>query len=90
MKIVAVVPMKLNNTRLPQKNTKPFHNGKPLCHYILSTLLQVEEIDEVLSGGSLFLNITTINVISDIEDNIKNNVINFSILFLFIFCFSFL
>lgn len=47
MKIVAVVPMKLNNTRLPQKNTKPFHNGKPLCHYILSTLLQVEEIDEV-------------------------------------------
>ena len=47
MKIVAVVPMKLNNTRLPQKNTKPFHNEKPLCHYILSTLLQVEEIDEV-------------------------------------------
>lgn len=47
MSTVAVVPMKLNNRRLPQKNTKPFTNGKPLCSYILSTLLQIEEIDEV-------------------------------------------
>ena len=47
MKIIAIVPMKLNNRRLPQKNTKPFTNGKPLCYYILSTLLSVEGIDEV-------------------------------------------
>ena len=47
MKIIAVVPMKLNNRRLPQKNTRSFTNGKPLCHYILSTLLTVEGIDEV-------------------------------------------
>ena len=47
MKIVAIVPMKLNNRRLPQKNTKIFTNGEPLCHYILSTLLKVKEIDEV-------------------------------------------
>lgn len=47
MKIIAVVPMKLNNRRLPQKNTKSFTNGKPLCWYILSTLLQINEIDEV-------------------------------------------
>jgi len=47
MKIVAVVPMKLNNTRLPQKNTKSFTNGKPLCYHILSTLLTVDEIDEI-------------------------------------------
>ena len=47
MKIVAVVPMKLNNTRLPQKNIKPFTNGKPLCYYILKTLSEIEEIDEV-------------------------------------------
>lgn len=47
MKIVAIVPMKLNNKRLPQKNTKSFTNGKPLCHYILSTLLTVSSIDEV-------------------------------------------
>ncbi|MGN1133069.1 MAG: cytidylyltransferase domain-containing protein [Oscillospiraceae bacterium] len=47
MKTVAVVPMKLNNRRLPQKNTKCFTNGKPLCHYILSTLLTVDGIDDV-------------------------------------------
>ncbi|MGN0371151.1 MAG: cytidylyltransferase domain-containing protein [Butyrivibrio sp.] len=47
MKTVAVVPMKLNNRRLPQKNTKCFTNGKPLCHYILSTLLEVNGINEV-------------------------------------------
>lgn len=47
MKTVAIVPMKLNNSRLPQKNTKQFTNGHPLCWYILSTLLKVEKIDEV-------------------------------------------
>lgn len=47
MNIIAVVPMKLNNRRLPQKNTKPFTNGKPLCYYILSTLLTVDGINDV-------------------------------------------
>ena len=47
MRIVAIVPMKLNNRRLPQKNTKAFTNGKPLCSYILKTLLTLKEIDEV-------------------------------------------
>lgn len=47
MKTVAVVPMKLNNSRLPQKNIKSFNNGKPLCYYILSTLLTLSNIDEV-------------------------------------------
>lgn len=47
METVAIVPMKLNNRRLPQKNTKSFTNGEPLCHYILSTLLRVDGIDEV-------------------------------------------
>lgn len=46
-KIVAVVPMKLTNRRFPGKNTKAFTNGKPLCYYILSTLLEVKEIDSV-------------------------------------------
>ncbi len=44
---IAVVPMKLNNRRLPQKNTKSFTNGKPLCYYILNTLKQVNGIDEI-------------------------------------------
>lgn len=47
MKIVAIVPMKLNNQRLPQKNTRSFINGKPLCYYILATLLTIEYVDEV-------------------------------------------
>ena len=47
MKTVAFVPMKLNNRRLPQKNTKPFTNGKPLCWYILKTLLANDRIDDV-------------------------------------------
>ncbi len=47
MRIVAVVPMKLNNRRLPNKNTKPFTNGNPLCCYVLSTLLEVDRIDDV-------------------------------------------
>ena len=47
MRTVAVVPMKLNNRRLQQKNTKAFTNGRPLCCYILSTLLTVSGIDEV-------------------------------------------
>ena len=47
MKVVAVVPMKLNNTRLPNKNTKRFKNGRPLCSYVLNTLLCCNSIDEV-------------------------------------------
>lgn len=39
--------MKLNNERLPGKNTKSFTNGKPLCQYILNTLLKVEGIDQI-------------------------------------------
>ena len=47
MKVVAVVPMKLNNERLPNKNTKSFDNGNPLCYYILKTLLSIKIIDEI-------------------------------------------
>lgn len=47
MKIVAFVPIKLNNERLPGKNIKSFTNGSPLITYILDTLLSVEDIDEI-------------------------------------------
>lgn len=47
MKIVAVVPMKLNNRRLPQKNTRSFTNGEPLCTYILNTLLKIKRINDI-------------------------------------------
>lgn len=47
MKVVAVVPIKLNSLRLPNKNIKPFRNGNPLCWYIMNTLLQIKVIDEI-------------------------------------------
>lgn len=47
MKIVSFVPIKLNNERLPGKNTKKFSNGRPLISYILETLLEVTSVDEI-------------------------------------------
>lgn len=46
MKIVALVPIKLNSQRLPYKNTLPLLD-KPLCSHIIEKLLQVEKIDNV-------------------------------------------
>jgi CMP-N-acetylneuraminic acid synthetase len=47
MKIVAVIPIKLNNERLPNKNILPFKNGKPLINYILETVSKIKEIDKI-------------------------------------------
>ncbi len=47
MKIVAFVPIKMNNERLPGKNTKSFDNGEPLIYYILDTLRKVNGLDEI-------------------------------------------
>lgn len=46
-KVVAFVPIKMNNERLQGKNTKSFTNGKPLIHYILESLKEVNGIDEI-------------------------------------------
>lgn len=46
MKVVSIVPIKLNNERLPNKNLRSFTNGRPLITYILETLLKVKNIDE--------------------------------------------
>lgn len=46
MKVVALVPIKLNSERLANKNVLPFTNGKPLITYILDTLSKVSEIDK--------------------------------------------
>ncbi|MDO5519366.1 MAG: acylneuraminate cytidylyltransferase [bacterium] len=45
-KIVAIIPIKLNNARFPGKNTKIL-GGRPLIKYVLSYLQQVNEIDEI-------------------------------------------
>ena len=46
MKIVAFVPIKLNNERLPNKNILPL-GDKPLCRHLLDTLAQVYLLDEI-------------------------------------------
>ena len=45
MKVVSVVPIKLNNERLPGKNIKNLGN-RPLVQYIFETLLGCNYIDE--------------------------------------------
>lgn len=46
-KVVAFVPVKLNNERLPGKNTKAFGDGTPLISLILNTLKSVRNADEI-------------------------------------------
>lgn len=46
MKVVALVPIKLNSQRLPKKNILPVL-GKPMCYHIVNSLLHVKGIDEV-------------------------------------------
>ena len=45
MKIVSFIPIKLNNQRLPGKNTMLL-NGRPMCDYIFNTICEVDSIDE--------------------------------------------
>jgi CMP-N-acetylneuraminic acid synthetase len=46
-KIVALVPMRHESERVPGKNYRPMA-GKPLYHYILTTLLSCPEISQVV------------------------------------------
>lgn len=44
---VAIVPVKLNNERVPGKNIKRFFDGTPLISCILKTLKKVRNLDEI-------------------------------------------
>jgi CMP-N-acetylneuraminic acid synthetase len=44
---VALLPMKANSQRVTGKNFRPL-NGKPLFRWILDTLLEIDEISEVI------------------------------------------
>jgi CMP-N-acetylneuraminic acid synthetase len=46
-RIIALLPMKANSVRVKGKNFRDFC-GKPLFRWILDTLLQVEEIDQIV------------------------------------------
>lgn len=47
MKVVAVIPIKLNSKRLPNKNIKTFFDGIPLMHFIQKACLNAKNVDEV-------------------------------------------
>lgn len=61
-RVVALLPMKGNSERVPNKNLKLF-NGKPLFHWVLNELLKSKYIDEII-----------VNTDSDlIKKNISDN-----------------
>ncbi len=45
LKVVSFIPIKLNNQRLPGKNTLPL-GGRLMCDYIFETVKEIAEIDE--------------------------------------------
>lgn len=47
MKVVAMVPVKLNSERVKEKNLRQFYDGKPLIRFILESLSRCKLIDEV-------------------------------------------
>lgn len=47
MRTVALLPIKLNNQRVPGKNIKKFSDGTPLMHLIQKACLESEKIDEI-------------------------------------------
>lgn len=47
MKTVALIPIKLDSKRVPQKNIKPFFDGTPLMHFIQKACLASKCIDEI-------------------------------------------
>jgi CMP-N-acetylneuraminic acid synthetase len=67
MKVIAFIPIKLNNERLPGKNTKCFYDGTSLIGYVLTKLSKVrglyniyvycsnDAIQEYLNDNIIFL-----------------------------------
>ena len=46
-RLVALLPIKAHSERVPRKNFRPF-NGKPLFRWMLDTLLNVEEVTQIV------------------------------------------
>lgn len=47
MKTVALIPIKLDSQRIPEKNIKPFYDGTPLMAFIQRVCLESDRIDEI-------------------------------------------
>ena len=46
-KVTALVPMKGNSERVPNKNIRLL-NGKPVCHWIIEALSKSKYVDEII------------------------------------------
>ncbi len=68
LKIVALLPMKGNSERVPNKNLKEFY-GRPLYHRLLDTLLASQYIDKVV------INTDSENIKNDVLKNYPDNVV---------------
>lgn len=68
MKIVALLPMKENSERVPNKNLKDF-SGKPLYHRVMETLLNSAYIDIVV------VNTDSEAIKSDLKRHFESKVI---------------
>jgi len=68
MQIKALVPMKGNSQRVPNKNMKIF-DGKPLYHAIIKSLLGSKYIEDIV------INTDSNAIIKDVKENFKNEVI---------------
>jgi CMP-N-acetylneuraminic acid synthetase len=68
MKIIALLPMKGNSERVPNKNLKDF-NGSPLYHKILNTLLASEYIDQVV------INTDSEKIKNDVKEHYNEGVL---------------
>lgn len=67
-KITALLPMKGNSERVPNKNLKSF-NGVPLYRIVLDTLLRSSFIDNVI------VNTDSLKIEEDINDNFSGKVL---------------
>jgi len=68
MKIVALLPMKGNSERIPNKNLKIFQ-GKPLYHIIMETLLKSKYISKII------INTDSVRIKNDVKNSFQNKVL---------------
>ncbi len=68
MKIVALLPLKSNSERVPNKNMKDFF-GKPLYHRVLDSLLASDFVDKIV------INTDSKAIKKDVNKNYPKNVI---------------
>lgn len=65
MNVVAMIPIKLNNERVPGKNLKCFSDGTPLIHFIQTACLKAKLVN------SVYVYCSSEEVLAYLEPNVK-------------------